>query len=169
MSIADHAAVTLDALASEMSGQLVRPEDELFDEARSVWNGMIDLRPAGVARCASTDDVRAAIAAARSAGLPLAVRGGGHNVAGFGTIDGGLVIDLSLMRGVSVDASTRRVRVGGGATLGDLDSGTQATGWSCRPASSARPVLRASRSAVGWAGCGASGASAATVSWARRS
>ena len=66
MSIADHAAVTLDALASEMSGELVRPEDEIFDEARSVWNGMIDLRPAGVARCTSTDDVRAAIAAARS-------------------------------------------------------------------------------------------------------
>ena len=128
MSIADHAAVTLDALASEMSGELVRPEDEIYDEARSVWNGMIDLRPAGVARCASTADVRAAIAAARSAGLPLAVRGGGHNVAGFGTIDGGLVIDLSPMRGVSVDASTRRVRVGGGATLDDLDSGTQAHG-----------------------------------------
>ena len=127
-SIADHAAVTLDALASEMSGELVRPEDELFDEARSVWNGMIDLRPAAVARCASTADVQAAIAAARSAGLPLAVRGGGHNVAGFGTIDGGLVIDLSPMREVSVDAPTRRVRAGGGATLGDLDSGTQAHG-----------------------------------------
>ena len=127
-SIADHAAVTLDGLALEMSGELVRPEGEHYDEARSVWNGMIDLRPAGVARCASTADVRAAIASARSAGLPLAVRGGGHNVAGFGTIDGGLVIDLSLMREVSVDAPTRRVRVGGGATLDDLDAGTQAHG-----------------------------------------
>jgi FAD/FMN-containing dehydrogenase len=128
MSITDDAAATLDRLASELSVELVRPADEQFDEARSVWNGMIDLRPAGVARCASTEDVRAAVAAARAAGLPLAVRGGGHNVAGFGTIDGGIVIDLSPMREVSVDASTRRVRVGGGATLDDLDSRTQAYG-----------------------------------------
>jgi FAD/FMN-containing dehydrogenase len=127
-STADHAAIALDELGSKLSGELVRPADEGYDEARSVWNGMIDLRPAAVARCASTEDVRTTIGAARSTGLPLAVRGGGHNVAGFGTIDRGLVIDLSLMHDVSVDVAARRVRVGGGATLGDLDASTQAHG-----------------------------------------
>jgi FAD/FMN-containing dehydrogenase len=119
---------TLDELESTLTGTLVRPGDEAYDEARSVWNGMIDLRPAAIARCASTSDVRAAIAAARSTGLPLAVRGGGHNVAGFGTIEDGLVIDLSPMREVHVDAETRRVHAGGGVTLGDLDAATQVHG-----------------------------------------
>lgn len=118
----------LDELASRLHGALVRPGDQDYDEARSVWNGMIDLRPAAVARCASTEDVRASVALARTTGLPLAVRGGGHNVAGFGTVDDGLVIDLSPMRSVDVDAATRRVRVGGGATLADLDAATQGHG-----------------------------------------
>jgi FAD/FMN-containing dehydrogenase len=117
-----------DELASTMTGHLVRPGDAAYDEARCVWNGMIDLRPVAIARCASTQDVRTALRVARDAGLPLAVRGGGHNVAGFGTIDDGLVIDLSPMSAVTVDAATRRVRAGGGATLKDLDSATQAHG-----------------------------------------
>ncbi|HUP17494.1 MAG TPA: FAD-dependent oxidoreductase [Acidimicrobiia bacterium] len=124
----DHVTAALEELAGNLAGDLIRPEDESYADARSVWNGMIDLRPAAVARCASTDDVRVAVAAAQSTGLALAVRGGGHNVAGFGTIDGGLVIDLSPMREVSVDGSTRRVRAGGGATLGDVDAATQAHG-----------------------------------------
>ncbi len=127
-STVDHLAIALDELASTMSGELVRPGDATYDAARSVWNGMIDLRPAAVARCSSDDDVRAAIRTARATGIALAVRGGGHNVAGFGTIDDGLVIDLSPMRDVSVDCATRRVRVGGGVTLGELDAATQAHG-----------------------------------------
>jgi FAD/FMN-containing dehydrogenase len=125
---ADSPTTELDALAARLVGEIVRPGDDGFDDARRGWNGMIDLSPAAVARCASSEDVRATIAAARSTGLPLAVRGGGHNVAGFGTIDGGLVIDLSLMRDIAVDVAARRVRVGGGATLGDLDAATQAHG-----------------------------------------
>jgi FAD/FMN-containing dehydrogenase len=118
----------LDELESRMAGTLVRRGDDVYDEARAVWNGMIDLRPAAVARCASTGDVQSALRAAREAGLPLAVRGGGHNVAGFGTVDGGLVIDLSPLRAVHVDAMRRRVRISGGATLGELDAATQEHG-----------------------------------------
>ncbi len=116
----------LDSLAQAMAGELVRPGDAAYDEARSVWNGMIDLRPAAIARCASTADVREAVRVVRETGLPLAVRGGGHNVAGLGTIDDGVVIDLSPMSTVVVDPVARRVRVGGGATLRDVDAATQA-------------------------------------------
>ena len=121
-------SAVLDQLASSLTGELVRPGDGAYDEARSVWNGMIDLQPVAVARCASTGDVVAALRVAREAGIPIAVRGGGHNVAGFGTIDEGLVVDLSPMRDVTVDATTRRVRAGGGATLKHLDAATQAHG-----------------------------------------
>jgi len=118
----------LDTLAAAMVGELVRPGDETYDEARSVWNGMIDALPVAIARCASTDDVRGALQVTRELGLSLAVRGGGHNVAGFGTVDGGIVVDLSPMNAVSVDAAARTVRVGGGAMLKDLDAATQAYG-----------------------------------------
>jgi FAD/FMN-containing dehydrogenase len=121
-------STALDGLAAAIAGELVRPGDDAYDEARGVWNGMIDLRPAAIARCATTEDVRAALRAARETGLPLAVRGGGHNVAGFGTIEDGIVIDLSPMSTVGVDPVTRRVRVGGGATLADLDAATQEHG-----------------------------------------
>jgi FAD/FMN-containing dehydrogenase len=126
--LADHTAGTLDDLASSLGGALLRPGDEGYADARRVWNGMIDLQPAAVARCVSTEDVCAAVRAARAAGLPLAVRGGGHNVAGFGTVEGGLVVDLSPLRDVRVDAAARRVHAGGGATLADLDAATQAHG-----------------------------------------
>ncbi len=121
-------SAALDELASTMTRPLVRPGDTAYDTARRVWNGMIDVQPVAVARCTSTEDVRAALRVATEAGLPLAVRGGGHNVAGFGTIDGGLVVDLSPLNAVTVDATTRRVRAGGGATLRDLDAATQAHG-----------------------------------------
>ncbi len=119
---------TTKELREALRGELVLPTDADYDEARSVWNGMIDRRPALVARCTGTSDVIAAIGFARSEGLEVAVRGGGHNVAGNATCDGGLVIDLSLMKGVRVDAEARTVRAQGGLTWGELDAETQAFG-----------------------------------------
>ncbi len=118
----------LDTLAATIAGELVRPGDDAYDEARAVWNGMIDARPVAIVRCGSTEDVREALQVVRDTGLPLAVRGGGHNVAGFGTVDAGIVIDLAPLSAVVVDPATRRVRAGGGATLGMLDAATQEHG-----------------------------------------
>ena len=117
-----------DALAGALHGRLIRPGDPEYDDARRVWNGLIDRRPALIARCADTDDVVRAVGFARDNRLLLAVRGGGHNVAGFGTCDGGMVIDLSAMQGVTVDAAARTVRAEGGATWGVVDQATQAYG-----------------------------------------
>lgn len=116
------------AFAARLGGQLIRPGDEAYDEARAVWNGMIDRYPALIARCAGVDDVVASVNFARENELPVAVRGGGHNVAGHGTCDGGLVIDLSLMKEVQVDPEARRAIAGGGATIADLDQATQTYG-----------------------------------------
>jgi FAD/FMN-containing dehydrogenase len=115
-------------LREALRGELVLPGDAEYDEARSVWNGMIDRRPALIARCTGTSDVIAAIGFARSEGLDAAVRGGSHNVAGNATCDGGLVIDLSPMKGVRVDSEARTVRAQGGLTWGELDAETQAFG-----------------------------------------
>jgi FAD/FMN-containing dehydrogenase len=115
-------------LRDELRGELVLPSDGAYDEARSVWNGMIDRRPALIARCTGTSDVIAAIRFARRQGLTVAVRGGGHNVAGNATCDGGLVVDLSSMKGVRVDADARTVHAQGGLTWGELDKETQAFG-----------------------------------------
>lgn len=115
-------------LAAALRGELVTPGDDAYDAARAVYNGMIDKRPAAVARCRDAADVTAAIAFARTHGLELAVRGGGHHAAGFGTWDDALVVDLSPMRGVTVDPEHRTVRVDGGATWGDVDHATVAFG-----------------------------------------
>ena len=116
-----------DALA-EFRGTLIEPGDAGYDEARAVYNGMIDRRPALIAQCAGADDVARIIGYAREAGLPLAVRGGGHNGAGLGTIDDGVVLDLSAMRGIDVDPRARTVRVGGGCTWGEVDRATHEHG-----------------------------------------
>ena len=118
----------IDELKARMTGQVLEPGDAGYDEARSVWNAMIDKRPAVIARCATTEDVVQAVQAARDEGLLLAIRGGGHNIAGTGTCDGGLQIDLSRMRTVEVRPQARRAAVEGGATLGDFDAATQAHG-----------------------------------------
>jgi FAD/FMN-containing dehydrogenase len=109
-------------------GTLVRPGDAGYDEARAVYNAIIDRYPALIARCADSDDVVACVDLARDQDIPLAVRGGGHNAGGLGVWDDALVIDLGDMNAVEVDAPNRRVRVQGGATLGDLDAATHAHG-----------------------------------------
>jgi hypothetical protein len=120
--------VQIQAFEHRLKGQLIRSGEADYDEARSVWNGMIDRYPDFIARCASVDDVVASVDFARENNLRLAVRGGGHNVAGLGTLDGGLVIDLSSMSDVQVDSERRTALAGGGATIGDLDKATQAYG-----------------------------------------
>lgn len=121
-------AVKVDALKRGLRGELVLPDDPGYDAARSIWNAMIDKRPALIARCASTADVVLAVNFAREAGIPLAVRGGGHNIAGSALCDDGLVVDLSAMRAAQVDPKASRVVVEGGATLADFDAATQAHG-----------------------------------------
>lgn len=115
-------------LKASLRGELLRPGDETYDEARKVWNGMIDHRPALIARCAETADVVETVKFARENDLLVSVRGGGHNIAGKAVCTGGLMIDLSRMRSVAVDPLARTARVEGGATLGELDAATQASG-----------------------------------------
>src|SRR5690554_2774553 len=115
----------LTELARKLRGQLITPKDPDYETARRVWNGMIDRRPALIARCAEAGDVAAAVAFARQHQLPIAVRGGGHSVAGHGTADGGLVIDLAPMKRLEVDPHTRRARVGAGCTWAEVDAATQ--------------------------------------------
>src|SRR5919109_1642812 len=115
-------------LEASLRGELLRPGDETYDETRKVWNGMIDHRPALIARCAGTADVVETITFARENDLLVSVRGGGHNIAGKAVCTGGLMIDLSPMRSVAVDHLNRTARVEGGATLGELDRATQAAG-----------------------------------------
>jgi FAD/FMN-containing dehydrogenase len=111
----------LDAFIMGVRGPVLRADDPGYDEARAVWNGLIDRRPALIVRCSGAADVVDAVNFAREQNLLLSIRGGGHNVTGNAVNDGGLVIDLSGMRGVYVDRETQRVRAQGGATWGDMD------------------------------------------------
>jgi FAD/FMN-containing dehydrogenase len=116
------------ALAARLRGELLQPGDARYDTARRVYNGMIDRRPALIARCADVADVIAAVDYARDQGLDLAVRGGGHSGPGLGVCDNGLVLDLSPMKGIRVDPEARTVRVQGGCVWGEVDHATHAFG-----------------------------------------
>ena len=121
----------LTALADTFSGEIVLPEDPGYDQARAVWNGMVDRRPAVIVRPAGVDDVMAALRFAREHELVIAVRCGGHSIPGLSTCDDGIVIDLSRIRGAQVDPERRTARVAGGALLAELDGAAQAHGLVC--------------------------------------
>jgi FAD/FMN-containing dehydrogenase len=122
----DSAAVA--ALRGTLAGMILMPDDADYEARRAIWNGMIDKRPALIVRCVDLADVIGAVNFAREHSLTLAVRGGGHNGAGLASCDGGLVIDLSHMKGIRVDPAARTVRVEGGCTWGDVDHATHALG-----------------------------------------
>ncbi|MGH8931395.1 MAG: FAD-binding oxidoreductase [Egibacteraceae bacterium] len=118
----------IEKLRRRFRGALLRPGEEGYDEARRIWNGMIDRRPALIARCAGADDVVAAVRFARERDMLVSVRGGGHAVAGHAVCDDGLMIDLSLMKAVRVDPVARTARAAGGLLWSELDQATQAYG-----------------------------------------
>ncbi len=120
--------MTLDQLRGALRGPAIAQGDEGYEDARRVYNQMIDRRPQVVVRCADADDVASCVNYARENVLDVAIRGGGHSVPGFGTCDDGVVIDLSLMRGVEVDPATSTARAQGGATWGDFNDATHAHG-----------------------------------------
>lgn len=115
-------------LKKVFGGEILLPHDPMYEEARKIWNATVDKHPALIARCSSTQDVVSAVNFAREKRVLLAVRGGGHNIAGNAICDDGIVIDLSAMRAVNVDPVTRHATVEGGATLADMDAATQAHG-----------------------------------------
>lgn len=121
----DDLKTMLEMSANGFGGEIFGPADAGFEDARAVWNAMIDRRPTVIARCRDASDVQAAVRLAVSRNLPIAIRGGGHNVAGHAVCDNGLMIDLSLMRGVEVDAANRIAKVEGGALWRDVDAATQ--------------------------------------------
>ncbi len=117
-----------EALSPQVEGEVLAPGDAGYEEARSIWNAMIDRKPALIVRCRNNRDVANTLLFARQHDYPVSIRGGGHNVAGHAVCDDGIMIDLSGMRDVSVDAEARTARVAGGATWGNVDAATQAHG-----------------------------------------
>src|SRR6266581_5927274 len=111
----------VDAFAEKLHGSLTRQGDPDYDEVRALYNAMIDKRPALIARCADRDDVVAAVSFGREQGLDIAIRCGGHNGPGLGSVDDGLMIDLSGLKGIRVDRDAGTVQVGGGSLFGDID------------------------------------------------
>ncbi|MGX1473516.1 UNVERIFIED_CONTAM: FAD/FMN-containing dehydrogenase [Streptomyces canus] len=142
MASPSKAGAALSALREDLSGDVFAPDDPGYDEARAVFNAMIDRRPAVIAQCVNEDDVVRAVRFGRDLGLPIAVRGGGHSVAGMALNDGGLVVDLRHMRAVTIDPAAEAVRVAGGATMSDLDR-------ACQPHGLATTGGRASTTGVG--------------------
>jgi FAD binding domain/Berberine and berberine like len=116
------------SLHRQFKGDLLRPGDNGYEDARAIWNGMVARKPGLIARCADVSDVQSAVRVASETGILTAIRCGGHSLAGFSTCDGGLVIDLSRMRQVTVDLEARRARIAGGCLLGSIDSATQKVG-----------------------------------------
>jgi hypothetical protein len=127
-SVSAVALAAVDALERDLRGRILLPASPGYEEARRIWNGMIDRRPAMIVRCAGAADVVAAVKFGKDHDLLIAVRGGGHNVAGNAVCDGGLMIDLAEMRNVHADPASKRARAGGGATWGDFDAETQLFG-----------------------------------------
>src|SRR5579862_4778099 len=119
---------TINQLKTALRGGLIQPSDTAYDSARKVHNGMIDRRPALIAKCADVADVMAGVNFARDNKMLVSIRSGGHNAGGLGICDAGLVIDLSRMKGVRVDPAAREVRVEGGCVWGDVDHATHAFG-----------------------------------------
>ena len=119
---------TLDSLRMRLKGSILSAGDAGYDESRTVWNAMIDQTPALVVRCLGTADVIACVQFARDNRLLLCIKGGGHNIAGLATVDGALMLDLSLMRGVWVDAQRQIAHAQAGCLLGDVDRETQLHG-----------------------------------------
>jgi FAD/FMN-containing dehydrogenase len=122
------ATVDVRGLRARFRGALLRPGEEGYEEARRVWNGAIDRRPALIARCAGADDVVEAVRFARERDLELSVRGGGHSIAGHAVCDGGVMVDLSLMKAIRVDPAARTARAAGGVLWSELDRATQGAG-----------------------------------------
>jgi len=118
----------VDALASQLQGSILDARDAGYDDARAIWNGMVDRRPGLIMRCMTATDVVSAVRFARDNGLLVSVRGGGHGIAGNAVCDGGLMIDLSQMKSVRIDAAAQRAWIEPGATLADVDRETQAVG-----------------------------------------
>ena len=116
------------SLRQRFKGDLLRPGENGFDDARAIWNGMVARTPALIARCVDVTDVQNAIRAGSETGVLTAVRCGGHSLAGFSTCDGGMVIDLSRMRQVTVDPETQTAKIAGGCLLGSIDTATQKAG-----------------------------------------
>lgn len=162
MSQTDLAAPTVEDLRETIAGEVITPDDPAYEEARLVWNGRIDRRPALVVRCASTGDVVAALATAREHDLVVSVRCGGHSTPGYSSCDGGIVIDLRGMNGVKVDATTATARVQGGTSWGSLTRPLRSMGWRSPAGASPTPASAGSR----WAAA-AAGSSAPTGSPAR--
>jgi FAD/FMN-containing dehydrogenase len=121
-------AQAISTLREAMRGQLLVAGEDGYDRARRVWNATVDSTPEAIARCADSEDVRRALSFAIDHGRPIAVRGGGHSLPGFSTCDGGVVIDLSLMRGITVDPGSQSARAQGGVTVGEFDAATQEYG-----------------------------------------
>ena len=117
-------SANVDALAAQLHGGVTQPSDADYDEVRALYNAMIDKRPALIARCADVDDVVAAVNFGRENGLDIAIRGGGHNGGGLGSVDDGLMIDLSGLKGVEVDADARTATIAGGCLLREVDAAT---------------------------------------------